>query len=173
MQYRARSQQPTTSQLLSIPDGPAGTRQTLRLMAQLTRRYRKTMPVRELALSIVRSVGGHKNFRGQVAALQSWVKQNIQFVRDVRGVETIQSPEKTLEFSQGDCDDQSLLLASLLESVGIPARFVAVIVNPFGPFVHVYTEARLGRVWFPLETTENWPAGKGPPRVAARMVQDI
>ncbi len=168
-----RNQTATRAQLLAIPDGPHGTRETLRVMARVTRHARKTLPVRQLAMRIVRGVGGHKNFKGQVSALHSWVKNNIQFVRDIHGVETIQTPEKTLEFAQGDCDDQAVLLASLLMSVGFPARFVAVKMNPFGPFVHVYAETRLGTVWFPVETTERWAMGRGPKKVAARMVENI
>lgn len=169
MQYRER----TRSQLLAIPDGPAGTRETLRVMARITRQYRKTLPVRQLALSIVRNVQGHKNFRGQVAAIHSWVKNNIQFVRDIHGVETIQTPPKTVEFGQGDCDDQAVLVAALLMSVGFPARFVAIKTQTFAPFVHVYTETRLGTVWFPVETTERWKLGQGPRHVAARMVENV
>jgi transglutaminase-like putative cysteine protease len=164
---------PTTAQLLAIPDGPQGTRATLRLMSALVRQYRKHLAVRQLALAVVQSVRGHKNFGGMVSALCEWVKDSIQYVRDIRDVETIQTPVKTLEFRQGDCDDQATLLASLLESVGFRARFVAIKTEFDGPFVHVYTEVNLGTQWYPLETTEPWQPGQGPPRVAARMVEDI
>jgi transglutaminase-like putative cysteine protease len=142
-------------------------------MAAIVRQYRASMPIRELALSIVRSVPGHKNFRGQVSALHNWVVRNIQYIRDIDGLETLQTPIKTLEYRQGDCDDQSILMASLLRAVGFPARFVAVKVNPFGPFVHVFSEANLGTVWFPLETTERWGPGVRPPRIADKMVENI
>ena len=75
-------------------------------------------------------------------------------MRDVNGVETLQTPLVTMEIKQGDCDDQSVLLASLLESIGHPTRFVAIKQNFFGPYVHVYTETRIGPKWYPLETTE-------------------
>lgn len=142
-------------------------------MSRLVRQYRKTLPVRQLALAVIQSVPGHKNFGGMAAALCEWVKQNIQYVRDVRDVETLQTPVKTLEFRAGDCDDQATLLAALLESVGFRARFVAIKLNPLGPFEHVYTEVNLGTRWWPLETTEPWRPGTGPPNVAARMVEDI
>lgn len=160
----------TQTQLLAIPDGEAGTLQTLKIMSQLVRRYKKDIAVRELALAIVRGINGHKNFSGQVRALHRWVRDNIQYVKDIKGVETIATPIKTLEYKQGDCDDQAVLLASLLESTGHPTRFVAIKVSAFGPFVHVFTETLMGRRWFALETTERWPAGKGPPRQAKRMV---
>ena len=68
------------------------------------------------------------------------MQDNVQYVRDVRGVETLATPIKTLETMQGDCDDQAVLLASLLESIGHPTRFVAMAQTALGPFVHVFTE---------------------------------
>lgn len=141
-------------------------------MRRLVLRYKKSLPIRQLALSIIDRVRnhGHKNFAAQVRALHSFVQSNIQYVKDVNGVETLATPTKTLEYRKGDCDDQAVLLASLLESIGHPTRFVAISMVPLGPFVHVYTETRLGRGWIPVETTEPWPAGKGPPKFADRMV---
>lgn len=164
---------PSTYELRSIPSGVRGTRETLRIMSRLAREYRKAPEIRELALSLVRGVSGHKNFRGQVSAIHNWVRNMIQYVQDIRNVETVQTPLKTLEFRQGDCDDQATLLATLLESVGFHTRFVAIKVDPAGPFCHVYTEVNLGTVWFPLETTERWPAGRAPKKIAARMIENI
>jgi transglutaminase-like putative cysteine protease len=139
-------------------------------MRQLVRRYKKALPIRQLAFAIIDRVRGHKNFAAQVRAIHSYVQENIQFVKDVNGVETLATPTKTLEYGKGDCDDQAVLLASLLESIGHPTRFVAIRMKPFGPYVHVFTETKIGARWIPLETTEPWPAGVGPPRFAARMV---
>lgn len=159
--------------LLSLPDGDAGTRATLRVMASLVRQYRRSLPIRQLALQIVGSVSGHKNFAGEAAALCRWVQQNIRYTRDVNDVETIQTPLKTLDFGQGDCDDQSTLLASLLEAVGFQTRFLAIKTNALGPFVHVVAEARIGRDWVPLETTEPWAPGQFPVRVAGAMIEEV
>ena len=155
---------------MAIPSGAAGTRATLNLMRQLVRRYKKSIPIRQLAFAIIDRVRGHKNFSAQVRAVHSYVQENIQFVKDVNGVETLATPTKTLEYGKGDCDDQAVLLASLLESIGHPTRFVAIRTKPFGPYVHVFTETKIGARWIPLETTEPWPAGVGPPRFSARMV---
>lgn len=157
---------------MSLPPGAAGTRRTLDYMRQLVRTFKKSVPIRQLAFAIIDRVRGHKNFSAQVRAIHNWVQSNIQYVKDVNGVETLATPTKTLEFGKGDCDDQAVLLASLLESIGHPTRFVAIKLQPFGPFVHVFTETKIGPRWYPLETTELWPAGKGPPKFAARMVRD-
>ena len=65
------------------------------------------------------------------------------------------APSVTIETRQGDCDDKSLLLASLLESIGYATRFVVSATNPRGSYNHVFVEAfvpRLGR-WLPLESS--------------------
>ena len=159
-----------TSQLREIPSGVAGTRATLQIMRQLVRQYKKSLPIRQLALSVIDRVRGHKNFPGQVKAIHEYVKNNIQFVRDVNGVETLATPLKTLEYRKGDCDDQATLIASMLESIGHPTRFIAVKNSAFGPYVHVYVETKIGRKWIPVETTEQWPMGKGPPVSMKRLV---
>ena len=161
-----------TATLARIPDGAAGTRATLDIMRQFVRRYKKTLPVRNLALSLIRDVPGHKDWVGQIKKLHRYVQDQIQYVRDINGVETVQTPLVTLENRQGDCDDQSVLLAALLESIGHPTRFVAIKQTFFGPFVHVYTETKIGHgpnSWQPLETTEKMKPF-APMRFADRMI---
>lgn len=158
-----------TATLQQIPSGALGTKATLNYMRQFVRQYKKTLPVRELALSCIRDLQGHKNWVGQIKRLHSYVQKRIQYVRDVRGVETLQTPLVTMKIRQGDCDDQAVLLAALLESIGHPTRFVAIKQNFFGPFVHVYTETKIGPRWIPLETTEKMRPG-APMNYSTRMV---
>ena len=40
----------------------------------------------------------------------------------INGVETVQTPLRTLENEAGDCDDKSLLTATLLETFGFSTR---------------------------------------------------
>lgn len=159
--------------LQEIPSGDAGTRATLRAMRAYAKAGSKSITVREQALECIRPVPGHKNWAGQVHALHAFVQGRIQYVRDIANVETLQTPEMTLNYGQGDCDDQATLLAALLLSVSHPVRFVAIATQPGGPFAHVYCETRIGPKWIPLETTEKWPAGKGPPVFFRRMVMDV
>lgn len=139
-------------------------------MSRLVRQFKKNIQIRQLALSLISDLPGHKNWTGQIKRVHAYVRDSIQYVRDVRGVETLATPTKTLEFGQGDCDDQAVLLASLLESIGHPTRFVAIKATLLGPYVHVYTETKIGNNWYPLETTEKFEAGR-PMRSAARMVE--
>ena len=161
------------AQLLAIPSGDAGTKVTLAIMRRMARRYKKSVPLRQLALNIIRDLPtgpSGKNFFGQVERIQDYVRNNIQYVRDINGVETVQTPDRTLDNRAGDCDDQSLLVATLLETIGHRTRFVAIKMSVFGPFVHVFAETKIGRRWLPVETTENWPVGMHPPKFSTRYV---
>lgn len=167
MQLNQRSR--TTSQLLAIPGGDAGTTVTLKIMRRLVRAAKKTLPVRQTALSIVQNLPP-KNWYREVSEIWQFVRNNIRYVRDINGVETLQTPEKTMEFGQGDCDDQSVLIASLLESIGHPTRFIAL---GFGPanYQHVFAETKIGNKWMPVETTEDWPLGHIPENIQHRIVR--
>jgi transglutaminase-like putative cysteine protease len=93
-------------------------------------------------------------------------------VRDVEGVETLQTPLVTLAQAAGDCDDQSLLLATLLNAVGHPARFVAAAFNG-GDFEHVWVETKIGSSWYAADTTEPVAFGWRPPRITSRLIQYV
>lgn len=141
-------------------------------MRDLTRQARTRLPVLDLARSLVRHLPD-KDWPGEVAALHAFVRDKIRYIKDVNGIETIATPEKTLEYGQGDCDDQSVLLASLLESIGHPARFVAIGSHSPFSYNHVFTETKIGPRWVPVETTEPVDMGWRPERILISMVQDI
>lgn len=165
-------QSATTFDLQGIPSGKAGTYVTLRKMSSITKAYKKSLPIYLISRNIVQNVLG-KDFVGELRAIQQWVQDNIRYTRDIRGVESIQTPVKTLEIRQGDCDDQSVLVASILESLGHKTRFVAMGFQP-DKFSHVFTQARIGSkngpVWLSIETTEPVDIGWKPPRITTKMV---
>lgn len=158
---------PTTAQLMAIPSGEEGTRQTLKLMSGLVKDGKKSLPVRLLALRLVEN-NQQKNWLGEVRNIHAFVRDRIRYVKDIRGVETLQTPEKTLEIGQGDCDDKSTLVASLLESIGHPTRFVAVGFRGAG-FAHVLVETKIGNKWVAVETTEPVELGWFPRNISLQM----
>ena len=138
-------------------------------MGQLSRQGKKYLPLRQLALSLV-SRNGQKDWIGEIKNLHAFVRDKIRYVRDIRGVETISAVDRILESGQGDCDDKSVLLAALLESIGHPARFVAIKLGG-DEYEHVYVETRVGNgKWISLETTEPVEIGWEPPGVTQRLV---
>ena len=151
-----------------IEDGPRGTLKTLKLMRTVTRSGKRSLAIRQLSGSLVNGAQ-QKDYAEEARIIQAFVRDRIRYVRDIRGVETIQTPEKTLEFGYGDCDDKSTLVASMLESIGHPTRFVAMGLRD-GPFSHVYVETKMGTKWVGVETTEPVEFGWTPPDVTSRMV---
>lgn len=162
--YQARPSQV----LASLPDGPDGIRETLKLMRDWVRAQKAELAIREKATNVIAYIP-RKAWVSQAAALWGWVKSNIKYVPDPRDVEMLHWPTQVLSQGYGDCDDQATLLATMLESIGIPTRFVAVGFQP-GVFSHVYAEALLGNDWVPLETTEDEPFGWKPPGIVSAYI---
>lgn len=137
-------------------------------MGGLVKAGKKTLPVRQTALYCVKNLN-QKDWHSEINCVFQFVRDNIRYVRDIRNVETLSTPEKTLEFKQGDCDDKSVLLASLLESIGHPTRFVAIGFKP-NEFVHVYVETKIGQKWIALDSTEPVEMGWQPKNVVSRLI---
>lgn len=153
----------------TIPAGAAGVRATLDMMRSLVREHKKNMAIRDTTAGLVQS-RHQKDFAGEVKLIHAFVRDTIRYIRDVNGVEVLQSPPETLKRGYGDCDDKSTLLATMLESIGHPTRFVAVGKSP-NSFSHVYVESRIGPKWIPLETTEPVDVGWQPLNSQSRMVK--
>jgi len=164
-------QQKTVVTLQALPDGVAGVKQTLALMVKLARAGKDTWPVRQLAEQIIGNVK-QKAYLDEVKAVHEYVRDHIRYTRDIRGTETVATPEQTISRRLGDCDDKSLLVAALLEAIGHPTRFVAVGREPMD-FCHVLVETRIGQKWISVETTENVPVGWYPAGMPYRLVYHV
>ncbi len=99
--------------------------ETANFIAKLANLYKKNKLIRGLTVDIVSPVRSH-DFLEEIKRVFCWVKNYIRYVRDIVGVETVQIPLVTLPpkysdigIGAGDCDDQVLLLASMLLSIGV------------------------------------------------------
>lgn len=157
------------TQLIEQLPGAAGVAQTLNLMRGLTRMGKVNPAIREITAQITNGLP-QKDFRGEIARVHDFVKNHIRYLKDIRGVETLQEPWVTLEIGAGDCDDKSVLAASMLESIGHPTRFVAMGFLP-GAYSHVTVQTKLGKNWRTVETTEPVELGWIPPGIQNLMVR--
>lgn len=163
MKFPIQAGLPDKATLGFIPEGKEGIIDTLKMMSGLVKKYKSALFIRQLAVEIT----GHlrsKDYWGEVDAVQRWVRNNIRYVRDIRDVETLHTPDVILSNRAGDCDDQSVLVAALLESIGHPTGFMAFGFMP-DDYVHVYAITRINRSWFSVETTENVPVGWRPENI--------
>jgi transglutaminase-like putative cysteine protease len=157
---------------MALPDSPkSATAGTLNVMRDIVRAYKTHPDIRQKATDLTRYLES-KDWTGEVRALWEFVKNQVRYVRDIAGVETVYTPDVTLQQMSGDCDDKAVLLSSLLQAIGHPVRLVAVGFQP-GDFSHVYPETLIGQTWVPLETTEPVNMGWSPPGVVSRMVKNI
>lgn len=155
---------------MGISDGPQGAVQTMVAMRSLVQQavVDPSQRIRELALSIIPSSA----WVSQIRAIQVWVQNNIRYVQDPPNVELVQTPQKTVEYAAGDCDDQSVLTAALLTSVGHPSRFLAIGLNG-GPLSHVLVQTQVGDNWVAVETIQPRPLGWMPPGITSSYVRKI
>ena len=163
----------TKTTFADIPEGPAGTAATLAAMRDLAMQAVKdpAQTIREKALAITQNLSP-RDWLAQAKALQAYVRDNVRYTRDPVDFELVSTPQKTLQYMQGDCDDQATLLAAMLTSIGHPTRFVAIGMNG-GPFSHVMCETLIGEQWVPCETIINKPFGWYPANVTSRYIRKV
>ena len=142
--------------LVSVPGGDSGIASTIAEMKKLMHGPTgvRSLLVRHFTLQAVRGV--ERGMR-EIDAVFHAVKDNIEFREEYQ--ETLQSPEFTIREGAGDCDDQAMLAATMLESLGFETRFKTV--GDSENLSHVYVEVRdksTGR-WVSLDTTvaESYP----------------
>lgn len=152
---------------MQLPEGDPGTGVTIQHMIGLIEAGKKNPLVNRAAASIVRSVPQFQRL-AEASAVYQWVRRNIRFTSDVKGVETLRAPAETLTAGVGDCDDYVTLIASLLATIGHNLRIVTVASDPRDPsiFTHVFPEDYIRGRWVALDAARRNPAiGKRPSRV--------
>lgn len=160
--------------LETIPSGLAGTDATVKKAISLVRLGLVDPRIRKTAIEIIQSAGiDPADHFSAAKVLYSWIRSNVAFVNDPAGVETLQAPDLTLyKLRAGDCDDHSILLATLAGSIGISARFVTLGSN-VDRFSHIYPELRIRGEWLPADTTSRSGFGKKPPPIGVSKVYPI
>lgn len=147
--------------VVSIPDGVAGTEATLAVMGRMVRDYKRRPDVIDAAREIIESVPP-KQYAAEAAAIFQYVQREMRYTLDVDGMEVVQTPDKTMMLGHGDCDDLSVLLATLLAATGKPTRFIVAFNDDDSG--HVWTEVLIGNRWFAMDPTEaDYEFGDRPP----------
>lgn len=125
----------------------------LRYMRRLITLGREHPDVRQKAVEIIRSAAVQpKDKKAQALAIGQWVQDNVYYVLEFP--ERLAHAFRTLKDRAGDCDDTTILIGAMLESIGIPAVQVVMKVN--GNWSHVFPAAKLSGL-LPLDSTLNFP----------------
>lgn len=97
-----------------------------------------------------RMIAARENTRDQTTlarTIRKWCDDRFRYVRDPRNVELLQSPARMLEeidtygYFAGDCDEASILTATLCTAVGIRCELHAVSFRVGRPLSHVFAVA--------------------------------
>ena len=144
--------------VVPLANGIGGIHQTLRMMRQLVNQCKTNVQIRQAATNII---------------FLTPEKDEYSDVKDVNDVETLSTPMMTLEGGLGDCDDQTVLLASMLESVGYPTRFVVEGYSVPDEYDHVYMQALVFGQFISMDPTEQKYMGWSPPDPVSQLVEMI
>lgn len=90
----------------------------------------------------------------EARAIYDYVKRNVRYTGDiapiamgaggpVEGIDLYQSARRTIEFGGGDCDDQTILVATLLSLNGITPRLRVVKQSRNEDYSHIFPVAML------------------------------
>ena len=148
-------------------------------LRSIVRVYRGRLPIRQKAVEIVQEAGvPPKHKLAQALAIGTYCQETLYYVNE--GIETFQTPIRTLRNGFGDCDDYTTLIASLCEAIGIPCRLEAIAVQRTPPglgdlfrddsraLIHIFPVAVVNGRRVPLDGTLDLPIGTDPVRVIQR-----
>jgi transglutaminase-like putative cysteine protease len=161
-----------TGTTVPMSNGFRGIEQTIRTMRQLVNQFKTDATIRQVAMQIV-FLTPEKDEYSEIESIFNFVRDHIRYVKDVYGVETLALPTITLATRMGDCDDQSVLLASLLESIGYPTQFVIAGYNAPGVYEHVYVRVLCNRATIGMDATEQQYLGWEPADPACLMTENV
>lgn len=127
---------------------------TIDKMRLLIKAGRADQKVVYLVRIIARDLAG-RDFDGIAHTIYNWIVDRVKYQRDPEGVEWLQDVEVTLRMKTGDCDDFTVLGASMLGALGIKSRIK--IAKAGAPvWNHVYLEYYSPKrgIWVPFDASE-------------------
>lgn len=153
---------------LPMPQGDAGTSLTVSKMRQMIHAGGKNPRIRELAASLAMH---HATDQGKIGSVFDFVRNKMRYISDPRHQELVGSSEYHYRnlgqhgAMAGDCDDHTVMLGAMLESIGYPTRITTVRMRPgAGSYDHVYLEVHDRRQWIPLDASnKRRRPGEAPP----------
>jgi transglutaminase-like putative cysteine protease len=163
--------------------GDAGVEQTIDLIRHLIDDAVKDPVVNRTAIDALKAVNAPSFDRdAKLRALYAFAQwPNFLYVEDPVGPfgpkETVRPVRDLLQLRAGDCDDFTVLLASLAGTIGIPTRAVTIAGDRSAPseFSHIYPEAEVapGR-WVPLDAARPGAAyGVGAPAYFRKRIWSL
>ena len=131
--------------------------------------------IRRIAASVIKSLPP-RQWDISAKALFEWTRKNVRYTLDPAGVELFQKASRSVDIGIGDCDDQTIVLGSLLQSVGVPVRLRVIGLKGRDKFQHIYLLFGLPphapQKWTPLDPSRPEAAGWELPDAERGLLQD-
>lgn len=135
--------------------------QTVTRMKRVIRDPQQVVYARDLAERVLRETAYSRDRFKDLRRIFYWVVSRLRYLRDIQGAETLKTPKRIhreiMEHGLivGDCDDASMMLASILMSAGYKTRFVISVTkgNPSDTFNHIWVQAEVNGRWYDLDAT--------------------
>ena len=156
-------------------DNDSSTVETIHQMIAIAKVSSQTPLIASIVDSCIRSLhNSNPQKRDLVRAIFWWIKSHVRFCEDEKTLgeqlgysdvnqELLIPPVTLLNMPQpmGDCDDFSMLVASLMLAAKVPVWFVTVAVDPSEPFKwsHVYCMVNINEVMTPLDASHGKNVG--------------
>lgn len=86
-------------------------------IANKIRRARANQHLREKCYMLIRDVP-ERNYHGEISSIFHGIEDRVRYVRDPLMNDVFEDAEWTLNEAAGDCDAHTILIGSLLESIG-------------------------------------------------------
>lgn len=153
---------PSNHERQHLPDGIAGTEQTISIMQKLVSDGKRDIKIRELVGQIVNGeIEGipackSKDYACYAKAMYLFCRDKIKYVYDPHLVEYVETPRRILETKVADCDSNCILLGSLYQNAGLECQFVTIKADPSrrDEYSHVYMRVKVPRVgWVTADPT--------------------
>jgi len=155
----------------------------VKLIVAMIHKYREHPKIREIAAGIInKKCNGkwcinEKDWINEVSSVYDAVRERVRYVRDVANKDTYVNPVRTLgQFKIADCDDYSVTLGSLLQSIGYPLRVRIIQSLGNDDYNHVYLMVGIPpsnpRYWIPADASMNWRFGKQAPKEIVMKKKD-
>jgi hypothetical protein len=150
---------------------------------QMIRKGRDNPTVRQRTVQILSQKCGRewcvpeKDWPAEVEAIFKAVREHIRYTRDTYGKDLFQHPVRTFQFGGADCDDYTIVLGSMLQSVGYPVRARVIRTTDADDWNHIYLlvglPPRAPARWVPLDASVNKPPGWEAPRSMVADMRDF
>jgi hypothetical protein len=140
------------TQTFPLSEGDTGTAQTIAQMRSVIDRYVKNQDVNRTAIALAWNSPQFSQ-APKAQAIFTWISQNFRFVGNIVGKQTLRTPIETIQVRGGSCADFTVLIATLLGTIGIKSRAVTISSHSDDPqsFSHVYPEAFVDGQWVAMD----------------------